>query len=239
MVKVVYSVSNKSHLIEETLKSIETLSRFVDEKDIIVFYTPPRSEETIKKLLDVAEVMLVKNISKPYAIKKNPVRCGEKCHIGDLPYREVIFLDSDTTVNRNILELVDKGDYDFSARICWGYHLIDTKIWESMFIKRGKNPIPMVQGGFLIFKNFCHRDIASEWLGYINDPNFPEVNPCVSGQFLMKDQYALSLSVSGKRIRWMSKTEHTSTHPAIYCGKLARPYVIHGHPYRRRRKYYV
>ncbi len=36
------------------------------------------------------------------------------------------------------------------------------EVWREMFFSRGAEPIPMPNTGFMIFRNWCHRDRAEE-----------------------------------------------------------------------------
>ncbi|RLI44515.1 hypothetical protein DRO69_07220 [Candidatus Bathyarchaeota archaeon] len=204
--KFVYTVTNRQKLVDQAVRSIKSLLNFVDKEDIIVFYTPPRSRRNLRKLSKVATVIEAPNLTKPFVFteKRGASRYGEKIHLCDIDCSNVIFLDADTIVKKNILNLLN-GKYDLSARI--GQPLnkqMNKEIWQQMFTERGKDPIPIPNTGFLIFKNYCHKKIKQEWLQYINDDDLPNPHPVNN----LKDQYALALAISGKQIRWMTKYEH-------------------------------
>ena len=69
----------------------------------------------------------------------------------------------------------------------------------------GKEPIPMPNAGLMIFKNFCHLSIKEEWLKHVNDPYLP--NACPS-YYNPKEQTAIAIALSGKKIRWLTANEH-------------------------------
>ena len=220
--KVVYTVSDKGSMIEDVLKSLSTIRRFIDKNDIIIYYTPPRSEENFDKLSSLAVVLKAENITKPFLFQKNRFgRYGEKIHLCDVNDPTVMFLDADTLIKKDIRELI-KGDYDFSARVgISGYKDFNQYIWSEMFRRIDKKPIYLPNTGFMIFKNYTHREIKEEWLKYTNDPYLPNPHPSSNA----KEEYALALAVSGKKIKWMTKKEHT----CLWLNESQTDsYVIHG-----------
>ena len=229
--RVVYTVSDKGSMVKETLNSIRTVRRFVEKENVIVFYTPPRSEVNLNKLSDLAVVVKKDNITKPFYFERNRFgRYGEKIHLCDVDCPTVIFLDGDTIVKKDIRELL-RDEYDFSARVGTAYHDFNQYIWMNMFKRIKKEPIPMPNTGFMIFKDYTHKEIRDEWLRYINNPHLPNPHP----ECYLKEQYALALAISGKKIKWMSEKEHlfgwTSERD-----ETIDSYVIHlGH--NRRRNY--
>lgn len=67
---VVYTLSDHGDMIGNCLKSLRTLSRFVDRDNIIVFYTPPRTKHNLEKLSKYGTVVEAKNITKPFIAKR-------------------------------------------------------------------------------------------------------------------------------------------------------------------------
>lgn len=221
----VYTVSDAGAMIPNAIRSIKSLRRYVNKKDILVFFTPPTSNLSIARLSRIALVKEVENRTKTFRfIKERPGRYGEKCHLCDAPSSTVVFLDADTIVRKNIAPLLE-GDFDFSARRHFptkesetGW--IDNKIWFEMFKKYGKKPVPMPNAGFMIFKNFCHQKIKEQWVNYINDDKLP--NACFS--FNPKEQTALALALSRMKIRWLTAKEHAYN----WLGeKKVDTYVLH------------
>jgi len=226
--KVVYTVSDVGDLIPCVLRSIESLEKFVSKKNIIVFYTPPRSRENYLKLSNVAVVKEVDNITKPFDVlaaqKKakglplSPRHYGEKVHLCEVECENVLFLDADTVVRKDITELL-AGNYDFSA-LPPAYEM-DEALVAKAFASIGKDPLPQFNCGFLIFKNSLHVRIKDLWLKYINDETLAD------DQFHTKEQWALSLALANvnPRIRYM-----TFIHNArIWAGKAhVDAYVLHG-----------
>jgi len=203
-VKFVYTLSDSGKLVSQAIKSIKSLRKFVDRENIIVFYTPPRSKRNLRKLSKLAVVKEVENISKPFVFDKSRGygRYGEKIHVCSVDCPNVIFLDTDTIVTKNPIGLLE-GDYAFSARPGDANRDFDQNVWRNMFRKIGKEPIPMPNTGFMIFKHHCHKKIREDWLTAVNNP-LPNPHPVNN----LKEQYALALAVSGEKIKWMTAREH-------------------------------
>jgi hypothetical protein len=209
-IRYVYTVSDMGAMIPDAIRSIRSLRKYVDKKDIVVFFTPPRSKLSYAILSRLAVVKEVDNLSKPFVFfgGHGLGRYGEKCHLCDVDSSTVVFLDADTIVKKDLFPLLE-GDFDFSARkhfptkeSATGW--IDENIWVEIFRSTGKEPVPMPNAGFMIFKKFCHHRIKEEWLKYINDDNLP--NACLHHN--PKEQTALALALSGKKIRWLTAKEH-------------------------------
>jgi len=135
-------------------------------------------------------------------------------------------LDADTIVKKDLSPLLH-GSFDFSAReqfppMCHSRNF-NMKIWLSIFQQLGKDPIPVPNAGFMIFKNFLHRRIKYEWLKLTNDECL--ANPCTYSN--LKEQSALALAVSGNGIKWMTSKEHAYR---WLNEQRAETYVLHGVP---------
>jgi len=215
--KIIYSVSDVRDLIRDTINSIMSLRRYFEKEDIIIYYTPPRSKKNYAKLSKLGTVIKERNITDEFRIIKGYGRFGEKFHALFVDSPNIIFLDSDTIINKDLFQLL-WGSFDFSGRIAPSFLDININDWNKMFIERGKTPIPMINTGFMIFKNHTHNIIADEVLEYMSSDltnPFPISN--------LKDQYALSLAVTGKKIRWMDNTIH-----AFLWKNELDGYVVHG-----------
>ena len=220
--KIVYSLSNVRDLIRDCLRSLKTLNRFIDKNNIIIFYTPPRNYKTYNKLKKRAEVKEVDNISEPFWFTNNRgyLRAGEKIHLCNVNNENIIFLDCDTIVKRNPLELLNY-DFDFMGRIeKRAMAKFDLKKWNNMFKKFNKKPIPMFNTGFMIFKNYTHRKIKNDWIKY-SFMDLPKIHPLT----YQKEQYALSLALSVFKIKYMSNREHAFR---WYDEEKINTYILHG-----------
>lgn len=209
-VNYVYTVSDRAFLVSEACRSIKSLRKYADRNEIIVFLTPPGSASGRARLSELAIVKEVDNLTKPFVFKKErgPAPYGEKVHLCDVNSPNVIFLDADTVVKKDLTPLLN-GDFDFSARRQFPTREEETreverKAWLQLFRERGKKAIPMPNAGFMIFKNYLHSRIKEEWLRLVNDDNLP--NACLSCN--PKEQTALALTVSGSKIRWLTVKEH-------------------------------
>ena len=210
-IRYVYTVSDIGCMIPDAIRSIKSLRKYVGKGDIVVFFTPPRSKLSYALLSKLAVVKEVDNISTPFVFfgGHGLGRYGEKCHLCDVSSSTVVFLDADTIVRKDLFPLLE-GDFDFSARkhfptkeSATGW--IDEKLWLEIFRDIGKEPVPMPNAGFMIFKNFFHHRIKEEWLKYVNDANLP--NACLHS-YNPKEQTAIALALSGKKIRWLTAKEH-------------------------------
>lgn len=209
----VYTVSDTGVMIPLAVRSIRSLNKYVDKKDIIMFGTPPISKVSYARLSRIATVRLVQNLSKPFVFQDGaPSRYGEKCHLCDVPSSTVVFLDADTIVRKDLAPLLE-GDFDFSARKQFPTResekgAIDMEFWLGIFKNKGKTPVHMPNAGFMIFKNFCHHKIKEDWLKYTNDDKLP--NACTFGN--PKEQTALALALGTRtldmKIRWLTAREH-------------------------------
>lgn len=220
-VKIAYTVSSKGSMVKDIINSLRSLRRFIEKDNIIVFYTPPRTDLDYRRLTRYAVVEKVENLTEPFVAKKNtaPSHYGEKIHLCDIDSPNVIFLDADTIVRKDVTKLT-KGDFDFSARMAPANKDFNQKLWRSMFKEIGKEPIPMPNAGFMIFKNYCHQRIRKEWLLYMNNPLLPNPHP----ESNLKEQYALALAISGNKIEWMTVKEHR------YSFEIGDTFVVHGRP---------
>jgi len=209
-ISYVYTVSDAGAMIPEVVRSIKSLRKYVDREDIVVFFTPPRSKLSCTRLSRLAMVKEVGNLSRPFVfVREHGLgRYGEKCHLCDVSSSTVVFLDADTIVRKDLFPLLE-GDFDFSARKHFPTRAsaagwIDERIWLELFKNMGKEPVAMPNAGFMIFKEFCHQKIKEQWLNYVNNDNLP--NACLHHN--PKEQTALALALSGKKIRWLTAKEH-------------------------------
>lgn len=158
-----------------------------------------------------------KNITEMIKVQKGWGRYGEKFHALFYPCEKMIFLDSDTLITREF-ETTLKGDFEFAGRIAPNFFNLNQKTWAEMFRRREKPVIPMINAGYMIFKDHLHNRIADETLRYMNGRMLkPDL---VSNQ---KDQYALTLAVADKKIKWLTNREHSFTFQNEFMGE-----VLHG-----------
>lgn len=200
---VVYTLSDVGDMIRYCLKSLRTLSRFVHKENIIVFYTPPRNRQSLKKLSKLATVIEADNITKPFIFqeRRGPGRYGEKVHLCEVDRNNVIFLDCDTEVKRDLTVLLE-WECDFAGR-AGSMVDFDMGVWFRMFKDRGKEPVSMFNTGFMVFRNGAHKRIRDEWISYLDD-DLPQAHP----RSYQKDQYSLALALSGLNLRLMNREEH-------------------------------
>jgi hypothetical protein len=197
--KFVYTLSDVGDLVRLTVKSIKTLHKFVDKSNVIVFCTPPMRDRSISRLSNLAMVEQVHNLTAPFLVADHKVgRYGEKLRVCDVDCHIVFFLDCDTLIKKNPLKLLE-GDFDFSVR---GRSTRYAKEVEEMFKKYNREPISLPNSGVMIFKNSLHRKIRDEWLSFMNQDLLPFDD-------YAKEEVSLALCVSGKKIKWLTPTEHS------------------------------
>ena len=194
-------------MIPQLIKSLHSLSKFVDQNEIIVALTPPypTKKRYLKELHQYAQILRTENTTSPLQPRPGKSgRFGEKIvAVLNSKAEDVVFLDCDTRVINNPQKLLH-GDYDFSARAAGGFLDLDINTWTQMFIDLDKTPIPMINAGFMIFRGGSHRCIMKEALTYFEESNLPRCHH----YHYHKDQYAISLAASGYKIRWMSREDH-------------------------------
>ena len=202
----IYSLSSDSypnHMMKDAVRSIMSLKNWVDPEQIVVYYTPPRSESDLETLRDLGvKVELVENQSEPFALNiiGEAIPYGEMWHLCKSNADNVVWIDNDTIVAGDIWDVVG-GNFDFKARP--EEDKSDDEEWYEMFDRFGREPMDWrFNAGFLVFKNGLHQEIKNEWkefmesdLGYYNAPT-------------MQDAHGLALCVSEYDCEKMTPNEH-------------------------------
>lgn len=223
---IFYCISDKGSMIPLLIRSLQGLSRFRDRDDILVWITPPHGPKNLyeKNIGKYAKLDFKKNITEPFWANKNVSgRWGEIFQTCFVPYNNVIYIDHDTMIFRDLFELLD-GDYDVSFRVAGTFYShYDPSAWTDYFKAWGKTPIPMPNGGFVIFKNKTHEKIRKQVLEVFNDLNIVQG---LNG-WCNKDEIALAVASSGLKIRWMDKQTHCFRWK-FEVPFMNPPYVIHG-----------
>jgi hypothetical protein len=204
---VVYTVSDKGNMIRDLLKSLKSITRYVDTKDINVFYTPPRCSVNRNKIRKYARVKYCQHLCEPFEFHKGqPGYYGDKLWMCMMPHKNIVFLDCDTIVNTDFVKYVELG-IDFMARV--GTGKVKYEDWARLFVLYSRGEIlPMFNAGFMVFCNNTHKKIYDNWKKYVDDKNLPNPFP----NSFPKEQIALSLALSGvvkqKDIGLMNKQMH-------------------------------
>ena len=201
MTKFVYTLSSVGLMSEWAFFSIKTLMRYVNSRDIVIYFTPPRDTAHIERFEDLGvDVRLVENSTNAFTAFDTSQHYGEKTWVSDIQDDTVVFLDCDTLVFNDIQEVID-GDFQFKARP--GTSSVRHPAWANLFKRFDETYIDwMPNAGFFIFKDGKHREIRVKWRGYINqDLGYDHgVNH--------KEQYALALSIGDLNIKKMTGLEH-------------------------------
>ena len=203
-IKYVYTLSSRGHLVLRALHSIRTLSRFVDPADIVVFYTPPRTEadRTVLAGLGVDLREEPAETESFSAFGDEPAHYGEKLKLCSVDAETVVFLDCDTLVLGDIREVLD-GTFDFKARP--GTESPREPDWREMFQRFNRPYLRwMPNAGFMIFRNWIHQDIRDSWQEFLAADIGYQHGPYTDH----REQYALALAVSAYDTEQMKNREH-------------------------------
>lgn len=204
---VIYTLSSVRDLIRDILLSLESLTKFIPKEKISIIFTEPIDYNDYDKLNEY-NIMFTDNITDEFFFQKSRgyIRGGEKIQLCYANTENVIFLDCDTIIKKDISELLN-GEYDFYARPEYSaMRDFEMDIWKNMLESFGCiNTIPMFNTGFMIFKNYIHKKIYDDWLKYFN-MDLPQCHP----RSYQKEQYALSIAigVGNYSIKYMDKNEH-------------------------------
>lgn len=196
----VYTLSSKRNMIQQFLRSITTLKNHVKPSKIKVYYTPPHNKEDLEKLEETnAEIIKKDNQTKAFNVSRSLPKShyGEKINLCNIQTKNVVFLDCDTILGKNIWEVLE-GEFDFKARP--GKRIEN---WEELFDEHGEEYMDwMPNAGFLIFKNHTHQEIKEDWKKYLGK------DLTTSEKVNHHEQYALALAVSGHHTQPMTHKEH-------------------------------
>jgi len=209
-------------------KSLKSLSSFVSKQNIFIFYTPPRTRKTERKLEKYATIIKAKNITPPFIFDSviGLGNYGEKIHLCEMDTSSVIFLDCDTIIKKDITELL-QGNFNFSGRMGRNRE-IDWNVWKSYCKKNNKPMRGIFNTGFMIFKNYLHHKIKEEWKKFI-EADIPRIHPYT----YTKEEYALSLVLPHENIKFMTEKEHAFA----WQGEIKTDtFVLHGYPKTRLRR---
>jgi len=225
--KVVYTLSDNRAFRLQIFKSLLSLSKFIDKDNIILIVNPPSSkiEKSYGKYATIYDGNeFYKNLNLP--------NYKFKIEITDIKSRNLIFLDCDTLVMRDIRELLD-GDYDFFAREepCRSVNgqmkpTWDEDIWKYNLKEFEKNTDALpYNDGFMIFKNNLHNKIKDEYLKFYLMYNKKQLKSPNTVDDMHYNEFALSMAVANYHCRNMNEEHHwygwRNETPRI------KPYVIH------------
>ena len=225
-----YTLSSKDTMVTEALRSIASLTTYVEPEKINVIITPPYNSEDVQKFRSLGVNVEKKEhyVDKKFRMNEyDELRSyGDKLWITELESENAVLLDCDTLVLDDIWNVIE-GDFDFKARP-GSANLVD---WNELFERHDEEYLDwMPNAGFLIFKNNTHKEIADDWKKYyleIEDRSYSEEG------IVHREQYALALSVSDFNLEKMDDTEHLmewsdimiSDSIVYHLGKSQDPYL--------------
>ena len=192
------------------IKSIKSARRWLDKDEVYVIAIGGYRGDFDATVIQADPVPIHDWIANRLAI----------CDIMD---DEMLYLDADIIVNRDIRELFD-GDFEFRARVayddprCGGQHL--ARIAASL----GKPATPMWNGGAVIFKKGLHRRIKKEWYD-LYQAFVTRKLPTPPGCAYHWVQLSFALAVAGHKVLPLSSEEHYLY--GVDGRDLERPYLIH------------
>jgi len=206
--KVVYSVSDVAPhgkpLVEDAVRSLQGVRKFIPKEDVIVFYTPPVSQKGYERLLKLAEVKVATNINAP-AFRTSPQaqegKFLDKLWLTAVDDDTVIFLDCDTIITKDPRQLI--GDYDFAARKeqLYGTRNWDMRLWTELC---GGNNIPCPNTGVMVFRNGLHKKLKNDLMAFaVMDIPSPAYN------LNLKDEYVFGMALARQniKIKWLGENE--------------------------------
>ena len=210
----VYTVSNRGKMVQSLLKSLASLTRWVDPEHIHIAETPPYLPHSTAKKLKRYQFISLPNELNAFTMNSET---GKKGYYGEklikpmlLPQREVAFLDCDTIIKKDPAALFD-GDFAVSVRADPGTMELDIGKWVAWFHEHGKIPIPMINTGVMIFQNHMNQPILRKAVEHYRPLDFPDFH-----RKRHLDQYALSLALAPNLrgrwpflIKWMNQHQHS------------------------------
>lgn len=217
--EIFYTLSDINNYPVLLDQSLQTLKGKINNDKVHIAYTKPVNQKHFSKLKDQGYQI---------EIKEPPIewRFSVKTLIGNLDCENAVFLDCDILINKDISELL-KYRYRFAGRVGTGYYQepFDHQLWLKNFQKFNLTPIPMINAGFLIFRDGLHRQIKDDWLNFLKMYVNKELKPPAGPRG--NEQYALTLAVR-KHLResdiwFLGPREHAFG----WCSESENAYVYH------------
>jgi len=208
--KVVYTLSDSKSLILQAVNSVKSLIRFVDKSNI-VFIINPYSKKLEKILGRFGEIYR----GNDYYTRLNLPIYKYKIEMCDINAKNLIFLDCDTIIYKDITELLD-GDFQFFGREepCRSINgnfknTWNEEIWKNNLRKfrKNENAIPY-NDGFIIFKDGIHKKIKDEFILFYKMYNEGSLKSPNTVDNMHHNEFALSMAVANYKCKSMSENHH-------------------------------
>lgn len=227
--KIAYCFNGWKWMWRQLVLSITTLRKFVKE-NIVVFYAPPHYQEHINWLENRCDLRLVETPLDDPEFRSKRVHARNrfyggtmKLHAYALDIPNLIWIDTDTVVLNDITELLE-GDFDIQiapwrpANLNRGLRLMRPLCKEA-----GLPAMPIMMDGFMVFKNYAHTKMRSDYLAYMKKLFMDELHPPNPDRLCL---YAFMLALikfkqQGGKIKEMSQGIHEYKN-AIYVQHLPR-----------------
>lgn len=203
---VVYAVNSLSPFTQMMFLSIKTLRLY--NKKIYVRIINTGEKLHIPRYCYPCEQVLVNGVFNRFP--------DDKCLLGLLDDKNIIYLDADTFVYSDIENLLIKHHEKFSARLSWTYQNTDEWIathevkWQKNLEMIGAKKVPVFNSGVLIFRDGAHQTLYESWVQNITRFYQGELLPVYGGERLF-EQIALSLSIGQLNTSYslLSREEHS------------------------------
>lgn len=228
--KIVYSLSDNRNFRGQALNSLKSLSRFVDKENITVICNPPYKSKQFERLADYGTLY---QGSEEYQKLDLPL-FRYKIELCDIKCDNLIFLDCDTIIMKDITKLLD-GDYDFYAKEepCRSFAGELKGTWNDIYwkeiLKYLSLPLDALpyNDGFCIFKNRLHTKIKDKWIEYYQNYHNKIWNSPNTVDDMHHNEFALSLAIAGYKCKVMGDTEHFFGWRAVPYTHSDETYVLH------------
>jgi len=145
---------------------------------------------------------------------------GNKLYLCTRSATRIVFLDTDTMIQRPLHLLWEGKNADLIARVGTAYDAAgwSSEVWKETFESAGTSSVPMLNAGLLVFQNHAHTRIHNEWLRYIQKYLSHELTPPCD-DVRMPEQWALALAVGSTKLSYslMSAADHACAWAGDSC----------------------
>lgn len=213
--KIAYCFNGWTWIWRQLVLSLTTLHRFpIEKENIIVFYGPPRFQEHIDWLEPRCDLRLVETpLDDPDFKSTRKHRTNKfyggtmKLHAYNLDTPNLIWIDSDTIIHRDVREMFE-GDFDILLSR-WDHSAGKTTM-RGLCKTTGLPHMDIMMDGMMVFKNRTHNKMRPDYLAYMKKLFMDELKPPRSDRICL---YAFMLALikfkqSGGKVVEMTPNWH-------------------------------
>lgn len=209
--RVVYTLPDTFDFYFQVKNSLKTLHRFVDRDEVTLIVNPkPRKTSKIWSLKRYAEIRpgdeFYKNLALP--------NFKYKIEICDIDADDLIFLDCDTLVLRDIRELLNDFDYSAREEPCFRYEgkikpTWDNKAWKDALrhFNKPQDAIP-INDGFLIIRHGIQKKIKDDFLAAYTLFHQKKLKSPNTVDDMHHNEFAISIALAGYKFKPMTEEHH-------------------------------